>query len=427
MSELTQGRAGARVLLWAVIVAFVVRVVVRWHSGAADFWVNGYTFFFDMGRNIANGSGIALAGTPTAFRVPLYPILLAFLTLGYRAFFPIIVAQSLIGAGTVWCTAQITEELFGNAAAVIAASVTAVYPYYVVHDTALQETSLYTLFTALTVVLLMRVRRIGSIPIAATAGLILGAAVLTRANLAPFALLAPLWLLVRGRSSTIPWQRRLLTFLFCAGVTALTVSPWLARSYLLTGSPTLSTETGLSLWESNNPYTFSHYPLESIDRSAEVAFHALDTQQRTELDALRSNEAEVDHWFLEQALNYIRQHPWQTLANSGRKVIAAFWILPSPRRGFWPDLIYCMSYGPIITFGVYAMWAYRKDWREHLIFYALFTTFIGVTAIFYGHTNYRTYLDLYLIVFSAGLFVKMWQTKKWTQMLLKSKASEIVP
>jgi hypothetical protein len=74
-----------------------------------------------------------------------------------------------------------------SAAAIIAATITALYPYYVVHDTALQETSLYTFVTALAVLLLLRARRSGSGVMARCACLTLGAAVLTRADPAPFA------------------------------------------------------------------------------------------------------------------------------------------------------------------------------------------------------------------------------------------------
>ena len=58
---------------------------------------------------------------------------------------------------------MIAREIFGNTAAIIAAILTAIYPYYVVHDTALQETSLYTFLMALAVLLLLRVRRSGSL------------------------------------------------------------------------------------------------------------------------------------------------------------------------------------------------------------------------------------------------------------------------
>jgi 4-amino-4-deoxy-L-arabinose transferase-like glycosyltransferase len=400
--------ATCRKLLWIVLFAFAARVAVRWYSGDEDFWSNGYTFFFDLAQNIAAGKGVAFDGEPpTAFRVPLYPAFLAAVTFGHKAFLPILLSQSLIGAGTVWCAALITREMFGGIAAITAAAITAIYPYYVVHDSALQETGLYTFLTALSVVLLMRVRRNGVLSVAVGAGLTLGAAVLTRANLAPFAMLAPLWLLFSAQPTAVPWRRRLLTCLLCAGAVALTVSPWLLRSYWLTGSPTLSSQSGYFLWLGNNPYTFSHYPNESIDDSQEEALTALSPRENAELDALRANEAAVDQWFLRKGLEYMREHPWQTFVNGARKIGAAFCLLPSPRRSFWPNLLYFLSYAPIMVFGLWGMWSGRQHWRDHFIFYALFVSFVGVTAVFFGHTSYRAYLDVYWIVFAAGTLERL--------------------
>ncbi len=77
---------------WFTLLAFVLRIMARLHTGAADFWVNGYTFFFDMAQNIAAGKGIGIEGIHTAFRVPLYPIFLAAVTMGHQAFWPIVIA-----------------------------------------------------------------------------------------------------------------------------------------------------------------------------------------------------------------------------------------------------------------------------------------------------------------------------------------------
>ena len=57
--------------------------------------------------------------------------------------------------------------------------------------------------------------------------------------------------------------------------------------------------------------------------------------------------------------------------------------------------------------GLWGMWAARRHWREHLIFYGLFASFALVTAIFFGHTSYRAYLDLYWIVFAAGMLKRL--------------------
>src|SRR5205814_1289947 len=130
--------------------------------------------------------------------------------------------------------------------------------------------------------LLLHVRRSGSVLTAGGAGLALGAAVLTRANLAPFALFALLWLALAGGSHAAPWPQRIRVAVVCAGIGLLTLAPWLIRAYQLTGSVRLSTQSGFFLWLGNNPYTFSRYPQESIDRSQAVALAALSSQEKSE-------------------------------------------------------------------------------------------------------------------------------------------------
>ena len=161
------------------------------------------------------------------------------------------------------------------------------------------------------------------------------------------------------------------------------------------------------MWLGNNPYTFSHYPIESIDVSQNVALEALSPQENAKIKALGTNEAVVDQWFLRKGLDYMRGHPWLTLVNGVRKIGAAFCLLPSPRRSFWPSLVYLLSYAPVMVLGLWGMWAGRRHWRDHLIFYALFVSFAAVTAVFFGHTSYRAYLDVYWIVFAAGMLEQL--------------------
>jgi hypothetical protein len=103
-NDLLEGHAAAwpkSYLWWIVIVAFTLRAVVRLTLGQADFWTNGYTFFFDLAQNIASGRGIGFDGEPAAaFRVPLYPIFLAAVTFGHREFIPVSLFQSMIVACT---------------------------------------------------------------------------------------------------------------------------------------------------------------------------------------------------------------------------------------------------------------------------------------------------------------------------------------
>jgi hypothetical protein len=233
---------------WIAAAAFLLRLVARLCQGIDHFWVNGYTLFFEIAQSIAAGKGIALAnGAPTAFRVPLYPILLAGLTLGHRWFWPIAIAESLIGAATALCAALLARQMFqgpgGRSAAILAAAMTALYPYYVVHDTALQETSLFTLLTLIAVFLGLCVARSGSRATAALCGLVLGLDVLTRSPIVAFAVLVPLWLLAR---------KRVAPGLLCATVLGATVAPWLIRNDLLVGGPVL-TRGGFRTLERQQP------------------------------------------------------------------------------------------------------------------------------------------------------------------------------
>jgi 4-amino-4-deoxy-L-arabinose transferase-like glycosyltransferase len=390
-------------LLGIVLVAFAIRVAVRYHAGSADFWVNGYSFYFHLAQKIA-AKGISFwDGPPTAGRAPLYPAFLAGITFGKTVFVTVVFAQSLIGAGTVVCAALLAGEMFDRSTAITAAVMTAFYPYYVVHDTALQETGLFTLLTALAVFLLTRVRRSGSGVTAGCAGLALGAAVLTRSSLAPFALLGPLWLALPGVVHAGSWRKACLVAVTCGGAMALIVSPWLVWSYRLTEPAVRGPLPGQALWIGNNAYTFSHYPYESIDRSRDAAGDALGPKDNAEIEALGPSDAAADQWFRRKGLEYMREHPWLTFGNAFRKLGAAFGWLPSPRKSFWPNLVHAVAYGFVMTLGLWGMWASRRHWRDHLVFYALFVSFATVTALFWGHTSHRAYLDVYWIVFAAGV------------------------
>ena len=408
---------------WLTAAAFVLRLIARLCQGIDAFWVNGYSLFFEFAQSIAVGKGIAVAnGVPTAFRVPLYPILLAGLTLGHHWFWPIAVAESLIGAGTVFCAALLAHRMFdgraGQTAAVLAAAITAIYPYYVMHDTALQETSLFTLLTLIAVLLALRVACEGSLLPAATCGLILGLDVLTRSPIAPFALLVPLWLMAR---------KRIAPGLLCALLLGLTVSPWLRRNYELTGEPVLTTEAGFELWNGNNAMLFRYYPTQSVDVSINANVDAQSAQDQNELAQLGSNEAVIDHWYQRKALAYMRAQPWLTFTNALRKIGAAFDWLPTPRRSLAQTLAHAFSFGPVMALGIWGMWKRRWHWREDSLIYLLFAHFLIVTAVYFGQTNHRVFLDVYFIVFAAGAIAATAARRKPTAPSVRTTARDSTP
>jgi hypothetical protein len=386
-------------IYWLAAIAFLLRVIARLWQGIDLFWVNGYTFFFRLAQSIAAGKGIALAdGVPTAFRVPLYPIFLAALTFGHQWFWPVVIAQSLIGAATVVCAALLAQQLFPQPvcriASILAAAVTAIYPYYVVHDTAMQETSLFTLLTLVAVLLALRAARTGANLPAIQCGVVLGLDVLTRSPILPFAVLVPCWLLMR---------LRVVPALLCALLFGVTLSPWLLRNDKLTGRPALTTEAGFELWNGNNPKLFLTYPLQSVDVSIAAAVAALTPSERQQLARFNGNERLIDHWYRQQAVHYIRRRRRIILDHDWRKIEATFDWLPTPRRSTAQTIAHAVSFAPVMVLGLWGIWIRRRQWRDDSLIYLLFLQFLAVTAIFFGQTNHRVFLDVYLIVYASGV------------------------
>jgi 4-amino-4-deoxy-L-arabinose transferase-like glycosyltransferase len=291
--------------------------------------------------------------------------------------------------------------MFGDRVGLAAAALTAVYPYYVVHDTALQETSLFTLLTLLSMFLLLRAGRTGSRSFAIGAGLGFGAATLARVTVAPVAFFAPFWLFlpIEGRT---PWRGRAIIVCLCLGALLATLSPWLIRSHRITGAWTLGTEFGAALWGSNNAETFHYYPRESIDLSRRAAFEALSAGEKAELAALSNDEIAVSNWYEQKGLAYIKTHPQDFFLHGLGKIMAAFGWLPSPRGGAWRNMAYLVSYAPVMAFGLWGMWLDRRRWRMNMPIYWLFLSFAGITAILWGHTSHRAYLDVYWMIYAAA-------------------------
>jgi len=384
-------------VLSILVIAFGLRVAWRIHRGSADFWTHGYSFYYQMATNLSKGEGLQLA-SQSAVRTPLYPLFLSLTTVGGSSYLWIVVPQALIGAGTAFCAFLIGRVLFGNTAGLLAGALTAVYPYYVAHDTALQDTSLATFLTALAVFLLLNAWYSTSIRKWALAGLSLGLCVLGRPTIVPFALgaLVWVWLVCEG-------TRRLRFYSLLAVLLplCLVVGSWLARNAFILGTPTLTSEVGVQLWVGNNPYTFTHYPGESINLSAEAASDALPPGDQAQLAALAGSEVERDNWFLRRALAYMREHPRETAYAAGRKILAGFsWTL-NPVKDSRAQMIYFLSYVPILILGVVGVSLTWRRWRELSLIYLLVLSFAAVAAVFFAHTSHRSPLDVYLIVFAA--------------------------
>lgn len=404
-----------RVVLAAIlVVGFALRLAWRVHKGSDDFWTNGYSFFYDLATSLATGRGFQNDGT-WAMRMPLYPAFLAITTFFGKNYLWIVVPQALIGTATTACAFLLARDLFGAPVGLFAAAGTAFYPYHVVHDTALQDTCLFTFTAALATWLLLRSMRVEARVLWTITGLLLAFSILTRQTLVPYAVAAIPWIGVFGVGTRKVRRQRVAVLTLAAGIP---VGCWIVRNYLILGSPVMTSEFGRQLWNGNNVNTFSHYPAESMDLSTAAAYGALTPAQDRELDSLSNNEIRQSRWFEHLALTYIREHPQETLCGALRKVAAAFSWRFNPARERFVQFVYLVSYGPISIMAILGAWGARRRWKEQGLVYLHFLVFALVTAVFFGHSSHRAFLDLFMIAFAAAFLERCGAWRHWKERIL---------
>ena len=313
-------RSTSAALFAAVLVAIAARVAWRLYRGEPDFWASGSPVFYDLAKNLVAGRGLGLEAADRAWCVPGYPLFLALAILTGKSYLAIVVLEALAGAGTVLCAYLIGKELFSGSIGLVAAFVTAIYPFYVFYDTSLQESSLLTFLTAFSVFLLLRSRRISTVVGWTVTGLALGAVVLTNQTLAPFAAGALVWIFLFGEGTL---HRKFDRLIAVAAPLCLVIGLWVARNYMTVGAPVLTSSFGRQLWNANNPNTFSHFPNASLDRSSEDALAPLSREDQQDLDGI-SDEILKSDWFRDKAFDYMAEHPGETAWNAARKVLSAF-------------------------------------------------------------------------------------------------------
>ena len=240
-------------LLWVVLLALVVRLPVaawRWDSLSDD--RDHYRLLAD---GLSNGRGLAHPdhGTPTAYRPPLYPLLLAGVSWSGAGQVGIVALHLLLGLVTVAGTWQTAIHLGLGHRAWWPAAAVGIDPLLVVGAT-LPMTE--TLFTALAVWMLAVATSTPSTRRGLTLGLLFGLAALCRPSVWAFAAVTVLLTLMDLFRKRTPqhWSRhRMAQAALIVGV-AVTTGPWLVRNLSVSATPVLTTtHGGFTLLLGNNP------------------------------------------------------------------------------------------------------------------------------------------------------------------------------
>ncbi len=214
--------------------------------------------YLAIAENLLGGHGFcSTIGQPTAFRPPLYPIMVA-TCLRIGGFAALAIAQVVLGTATVWLTWRLAGlcRLSWQVGAV-ATFLVAVDPLLIEYTT---QAMTETLSTFLVTLLLWRtLKGSPSVPKSMAVGAIFGLAALCRPSVWAFGGLASaIWMITTlvGKSSASSADRRSrsVSFAFaCAISTLLVVSPWVIRNVTQFGRPIfMTTHGGYTLLLGNN-------------------------------------------------------------------------------------------------------------------------------------------------------------------------------
>jgi 4-amino-4-deoxy-L-arabinose transferase-like glycosyltransferase len=276
--------------------------------------------YIALARSLADGNGLSWKGRPTAYRPPLYPMILAPVVslLGERAVVGVAVLHLVLGAGTTILAAHVAGRWgLGNCRALTAAVVTACDPVLLWQSQFVMTETLGAFLLALALAATTRTGLRGS----ALGGVCLGLAGLCRPSLLLGAGLVAASALVAAPGSQRERVLRGLTL----GLSVLTIlAPWSIRNGLVLGEPVwTTTHGGYTLALANNEVYYREVlngPPECV-WTGEDQWRWWDEVNRT---TAGMTEPQADRYLRDRVLALARSQPF-TFLHACLDRLSRFW------------------------------------------------------------------------------------------------------
>jgi hypothetical protein len=303
-----------RIAIVVVLVALVVRIAY-WRLAIPDYRPRSdAAHYYDIGRAMANGDGFAhtfpqLHLHPTAFRPPLFPLLLGGLFFVFGASIGLAQLTNLVlGLVAVGLAMVLARELgCGRVGRLAAGLAVALCPPLIYNDVAILTESLSIVLLLGTLILLGRQRWV-------LGGIGAGLLVLSRTSAQFILVVVVLWLLWQ-----VGWRRALQV----GAIAVVVIAPWSIRNAVQVGTASLSTSNGFNLAAMYGPPAIEHRLF--IDPVYDDYY---DDLRLTQFD-----EAKWDAELREIGLESLKEHPEAVVRVVRRNITAFFELKPSRNTG----------------------------------------------------------------------------------------------
>ena len=239
------------------------------------------------------------------------------------------------------------------------------------------------------------------------AGFFSGLAILFRATLLPFILLAITGFLGRASGARRGAFAKTGLILLVAGIL---VGPWLIRNALLFRRfPVWVSSGGYVLWIGNHPNASggAHLP------DGRTAWEAAPPSMRQQVEQL--DEMGQDRFFRDRVREFVQHHPGEALGLYAKKFLSFWWFSPQtgllyPKRyNHW----YRGYYGIIVGLAGMGFWGLRRQlWALPLALLLGFTLSIAlIQSAYYIDGRHRWTVEPILLLFAAQGILRL---RPWT-------------
>jgi len=361
MNEATGKSSHGAASVWPVLVLLVLALAVRGltllaRPGALAGDPDSYRA---LAENVVSYDTLGHGESPTAYRSPLYPLVLVpCVALGGTGRVAIGVLHLLLGVGTVWITYRLGLRWGLGRLALLAAALVAVDPILLAQSAQVMTETLAALLGVAALWTLTTASQRPGAGWAALAGAVLGLGVLCRPTFLPVAAAAVLVLPLLGRGGRttcgagVPpaqcsrdghttsrdgilrpmlgrsWRHGLLQSAALVGALAVIIAPWAIRNAVHFGRPIVTTSHGgFALAVGNNP-GFYHYLRTRSWGQVWNADEFIASLHRTQQSQGATDEPTADRVAYRLAWQTIREQP-ATFARACLYRVGRFWgLLP---------------------------------------------------------------------------------------------------
>ena len=380
--------------------------------------------YWALSDSLLRDWSLSLHGIRTTAFEPAYPLFLAMarVAVGHSALLVQVIQCTVAAAGAVFLYRLAASLTASPRAGSIAGALYAVYPLLVRHSPDPTDAALMTtLLIAFAAAFVTSTTAAGAV----RAGLWLGLAVLTRTMALPIVALA----------AAVYWWNGARRSAAALTVTALLViAPYAVRNYALNGA-ILPTRSGLNLFISNSPYTPNIFPDYGPDILLEYAWSVLEGAGRPPQPESPALERAQDAEWTALAWQEIRRHPLRTAGLKATNVLyffsprlvpyheptdttrillgenGQFTVENSPPRRTSHQIIYAVSYTPVLALAVGGVWLRRRDLRRDAILLCVAVTFVAAHAVYFPTTRYRVPME-FVLLFYAAVALDRWTGRR---------------